>query len=46
MSGTAELLVVGVSGEVRGYVPAKPDSAVSQSIIGGRGQQVRRHVCG
>lgn len=40
MSGAAELLVVGASGEVRGYIPTVATSTVNGESLGNRKQQV------
>lgn len=47
MSGTAELLVVSASGEVRGYIPTLPSSGLAGGLeplsSNTRKQQVRRN---
>lgn len=45
MSGAAELLVVGASGEVRGYIPTVVTSADNGESLGNRKQQVCVCVC-
>lgn len=40
MGGSAELLVIGASGEVRGYVPTVPSPASGKSLAGGSRTQV------